>query len=301
MSLAGYITQGIAYTVLMTQQWQATAESLLGTGIVRKQSLSGGDFAESYQAWLDDGRQCFIKTHKNPPSGFFTTEAAGLTWLRESGHVNVPEVLAVSDTPPLLALEWIDIGRANASTETAFGEALARLHAEPFSCFGRPDQATTGSQAMPNTPCDTWVEFYAERRLLPLVKKASDYGALSKNCLRKIERIAERLEEFGAASEPPRLLHGDLWAGNRVVDSQGASWLIDPAAHGGHREFDLAMMQLFGGYGQACFDAYQQCFPLESGWQHRIALHQLAPLAVHAIKFGGSYAHSTEAAASQFV
>jgi len=109
------------------------------------------------------------------------------------------------------------------------------------------------------------------------------------------------LDEFGAADEPASLLHGDLWAGNRVVDVDGSSWLIDPAAHGGHREFDLAMMQLFGGYGEACFSAYNETFALQHGWQSRIALHQLAPLIVHAIKFGGSYGAATERALSNYL
>jgi len=104
------------------------------------------------------------------------------------------------------------------------------------------------------------------------------------------------LEEFGACDEPPARLHGDLWAGNRLIDSKGDSWIIDPAAHGGHREFDLSMMRLFGGYSSDVFAAYEEYAPLADGWQRRIHLHQLAPLIVHAIKFGGSYVNATEEA-----
>ncbi len=96
------------------------------------------------------------------------------------------------------------------------------------------------------------------------------------------------------------MLHGDLWAGNRMVDTAGQSWLIDPACFGGHREFDLAMMRLFGGYGDAVFDAYHEAFPLDDGWRERIALHQLPPLIVHAIKFGGGYAAAVDHALSQY-
>jgi fructosamine-3-kinase len=112
----------------------------------------------------------------------------------------------------------------------------------------------------------------------------------------RLEALAGRLGDLGVPVEPPARLHGDLWAGNRLVDERGVSWLIDPAAHGGHREFDLAMMQLFGGFGPACVDAYDDAFPLASGWRARIPLHQLAPLAVHAIKFGGGYAAATDRA-----
>ena len=95
-------------------------------------------------------------------------------------------------------------------------------------------------------------------------------------------------------------MHGDLWAGNRLVDERGDSWLIDPAAHGGHREFDLAMMRLFGGFGDACFAAYAELHPLAAGWEDRVALHQIAPLVVHAIKFGGHYVGAAESAIARY-
>ena len=100
---------------------------------------------------------------------------------------------------------------------------------------------------------------------------------------------ADRLRDIGGPPEPPARLHGDLWAGNRLVDTSGRSWLIDPASHGGHREFDLAMMRLFGGFGDDCYRAYADASPLADGWEQRISLHQIAPLVVHAIKFGGGY------------
>jgi fructosamine-3-kinase len=112
--------------------------------------------------------------------------------------------------------------------------------------------------------------------------------------------VAGRLVEVGGPPEPPARLHGDLWAGNHLVDTSGASWLIDPAAHGGHREFDLAMMRLFGGFGTACFDAYGERAPLADGWGERVALHQIAPLVVHAVKFGGGYRPAAEAAIRRY-
>ena len=109
------------------------------------------------------------------------------------------------------------------------------------------------------------------------------------------------LLELGGEPEPPARLHGDLWAGNRLVGSDGRNWLIDPAAHAGHREFDLAMMGLFGGFGPECFAAYEEAFPLGAGWRDRVALHQLAPLVGHAIKFGGSYPAAVDAALARYV
>lgn len=263
--------------------------------------VSGGDVAAAYRAELGDGRHAFVKTHHDPPAGFFTTEAAGLRWLGDAGSIRVPDVLAVSDDPPFLALEWIDEGRPGPTTEADLGRDLARLHRAGAASFGREDRRTTGSRGLPNEPCETWTEFYATQRLLPLARLASEARALPDTAVDDLGRVAHRLAELGGPPEPPARLHGDLWAGNRIVDRDGRSWLIDPAAHGGHREFDLAMMRLFGGYGAACFAAYDEVHPLADGWEARVPLHQLAPLAVHAIKFGGGYVASTEQALAQLV
>lgn len=262
------------------------------------QPVSGGDFATAYRVELEDGRTVFAKTHADPPPGFFSTEANGLEWLAELAVCNVASVIAVTDEPPAcLVLDWIDVGgRGTAEGESEFGRSLAELHRSGAPSFGRQDRRTTGSQALPNDPCDTWAEFYAEQRLRPLAKLASDRDALTQTTIKKLEALAERLDQFGAADEPAARLHGDLWAGNRVIDTRGQSWLIDPAAHGGHREFDLAMMQLFGGFSPEVFTTYHEKYPLEDGWRARVPLHQLAPLIVHAIKFGGGYAGAVDSA-----
>jgi fructosamine-3-kinase len=262
--------------------------------------VRGGDVATSFLLELADGRRLFAKTHAAPPPGFFTTEAAGLRWLREPEAVDIPEVLAVSDDPPYLVLEWIEEGRSTHETERTLGRALADLHRAEAQAFGREDRRTTGSRGLPNEPCETWVEFYATQRLLPLARLARNASALTQRAIDELEDIATRLPTLGADPEPPARLHGDLWGGNRLVGQGGRNWLIDPAAHGGHREFDLAMMRLFGGFGADCFDAYHEAFPLSIGWQVRVDLHQLAPLVVHAIKFGGGYAGAVERALSRY-
>jgi fructosamine-3-kinase len=167
------------------------------------------------------------------------------------------------------------------------------MHAVGAPSYGREDRLSTGSRGLPNEPSETWAEFYAANRLLPLAKLASDAGALPHSSIRALEEVAGRLAELGGPVELPARLHGDLWAGNRLVGKGGVSWLIDPAAHGGHREFDLAMMRLFGGFGEDCFAAYAEVSPLAPGWADRVPLHQLAPLVVHAIKFGGGYVAAT--------
>ena len=278
---------------------ESAVQSLTGRSVQRLCVVRGGDFAAAYRVDLDDGSSLFAKTHPDPPPGFFTTEAAGLSWLRSAGAVTIPEVFAVSDgsneAPALLVMEWIEAGRATAATEAELGTQLASLHAAGAPCFGRTDRRTTGSRALPNDPCTTWSEFYASRRLLPLARMAADADALAATTIARLERLAHSLDAFDD-HEPPSRLHGDLWAGNRIVAMAGTSWLIDPAAHGGHREFDLAMMRLFGGFGSECFAAYEDALPLEPEWPDRVSLHQIAPLVVHAIKFGGRYCEAaTEA------
>jgi fructosamine-3-kinase len=278
----------------------------LGVEVRSMRQVRGGDVAEAYRVELDDGRSVFAKTHRRAPPGFFTTEAAGLEWLRAPGVVPIPAVLGVSDggpgpeDPNHLVLEWIEEGSARAGTEADLGRGLAALHAAGAPCFGREDRRSTGSRGLPNEPCTTWAEFYATQRLLPLARLAREAGALHEPTVADLERVASRLDGIGGAPEPPARLHGDLWGGNRLVDSVGRSWLIDPAAHGGHREFDLAMMRLFGGFGAACFAAYEEQAPLAEGWEERVALHQIAPLVVHAIKFGGGYVDAASAAIARY-
>ncbi len=283
--------------------WQEDAERELGAAFSSLRAVAGGDFAESHCGQLDDGRTVFIKTHTRPPAHFFSTEAAGLAWLRAPGHVRVPEVLGVSDETHWLALEWINVGgrRAAGADEADFGRALAALHQSGAEHFGREDRRTTGSLALPNEMHETWATFYADCRLRPLAKLAADKHVLGAREVKAIEAIADRLPEFGAADEPPARLHGDLWAGNRVIDTAGHSWILDPAAHAGHREFDLAMMRLFGGYEDDVFSAYNEASPLGDGWRQRVSLHQLAPLIVHAIKFGGGYVASVAQAVQVYV
>jgi fructosamine-3-kinase len=241
----------------------AVIESILGGSVEQITPLGGGDVADAYRAVLTDSI-VFAKTKRDAPAGFFTTEARGLAWLRDSATVRVPEVLAVSDEPPLLVLEWVEPGWGNQHTDEEFGRELSALHASGAPVFGREDRRSTGSRGLPNEPCATWAEFYATQRLEPLARLAAEARALPADAIRRLEMVAARIGDLAGPDEPPARLHGDLWGGNRLIGSDGASWLIDPAAIGGHREFDL-----------------------------RIALHHLAPLVVHAIKFGSAYVGPT--------
>jgi fructosamine-3-kinase len=278
----------------------------LGETVVGMAAVHGGDTAAAFRVELASGAVLFAKTHASPPAGFFSTEAWGLEWLRSSGSVRVPRVVAVSDgieesgEPAFLALEWIDTSGSRATDEAAYGRSLALLHDAGAPCFGRVDRRTTGSLALPNEPNETWSGFVADCRFRPLARIARERSALPADTIGSLERLAGTLDRFDDGSSPARL-HGDLWAGNRIVDRQGVSWLIDPAAHGGHREFDLAMMRLFGGFDPDAFEGYVDVHPLPDGWFGRVELHQIAPLVVHAIKFGGSYVAAATRAIDRYV
>lgn len=274
---------------------------VLGIEVVAARPLAGGDVSQSYRIELADSRVVFAKTHAAPPEGgFYTTEALGLDWLRQVGSLAVPQVLAATDiAPAILVLQWIDTGELLPGSDADLGRALAQMHAAGAPAFGREDGRPTGSLRLPNQPCRTWAEFYVTQRLEPLRRLAARHQALPPELLASIDRVIDRIEILAGPKEPAARLHGDLWNGNRLVDREGRNWLIDPAAHGGHREHDLAMMRLFGGFGPEAFEAYDDRFPLVDGWTKRLPLHQLSPLIVHAIKFGGHYVGRVEQALLQ--
>jgi fructosamine-3-kinase len=288
----------------MDRRVAARIADLLGAPVRQVSAVHGGDNSAAHRVELGDGRVVFAKTHAAPPEGWFTTEATSLEWLREAHAVRVPQVLAASDgddtAPAHLVMEWIEEGGRGAVDDVAFGRALADLHRAGAPSYGREDRRTTGSRRLPNDPCATWPEFYATRRLLPLAHLATQSGALSQDDVDKLRRVADRLDGFEGADERPARLHGDLWGGNRLVDTRGDSWLVDPAAHGGHREFDLATMRVFGGFSAQCFDAYAEVFPLAAGWEDRVELHQISTLVVHAIKFGGGYVRAAASAIARY-
>jgi fructosamine-3-kinase len=265
------------------------AELVDGLGVTRTTPVHGGDIAKAYR--LDTtGGPLFAKTHPDPMSGMFEREAAGLRALRASGAVAVPDVVREHATG--LVLEWIEVGRRTPAADAALGHALAVLHRVTGPHFGGLDDAPggfLGSQPVDLTPTARWPEFFVERRVRPLTRRAVDLGRLDAAAVTLVDRVVERADELCGPAERPALLHGDLWGGNRLVDVSGVNWLIDPAVYWGHREVDLAMMQLFGGFGASTYETYDEVFPLATGWRDRVGWYQLPPLLVHAILFGGSY------------
>ena len=183
------------------------------------------------------------------------------------------------------------------------GSGLAVTHAAGAPAFGADGAGAVsgfGSLRLSNEPCDDWPAFYAERRLRPLARIASDRSALSSAGVEAVEQVADRMAELAGSPEPPARLHGDLWSGNVMADAEGRPWLVDPSPYGGHREVDLAMLRLFGAPSDRVFDVYEERAPLAAGWQERVELYQLLPLLVHALLFGGSYRGAAERVARRY-
>ena len=254
--------------------------------------------------------------------GEYATEAAGLRWLGEVEHgLPVPEVLAVRDVPAavgpasgeaaradepgFLALAWIDEAALDECAEEALGHGLAHVHAAGAPAFGAPPPGAPdaglrlGDVELPAATTGDWPAFYAQHRLEPLLRAAVDRGALPSGGARAVEAVIERLPDLSGPPERPARLHGDLWRGNVLAGADGRPHLIDPAAHGGHREVDLAMLRLFGSPSPRVLAAYEEVQPLADGHERRLPLWQLVSLLVHAVLFGGSYGASATRAAQQ--
>lgn len=246
-----------------------------------------------------------VFTKRSTGRGSTAAEAAGLRWLAESRDVPVPEVYCCDEDR--LEIQYIEPGRPTPEKAVAFGRGLAALHLRGAPAFGSappggPADAWIGLAPMRNRTEPDWPAFYVAHRIEPYLRQARDRGALSAAQARVVSAVGEHIATIAGPPEPPARLHGDAWSGNLHFGAD-AVWLIDPAAHGGHRETDLAMMRLFGApYLAEMLAAYaehagQLGAPLADGWRERVGLHQLFPLLVHTVLFGGHYAGQTVTAA----
>ncbi|OPF71284.1 fructosamine kinase [Streptomyces antioxidans] len=266
----------------------AAAARLTGRPATRRRPLS----ATLTEVTLDGGQSVMVKRGDDP--GAVEAEAAGLRWLADAGTVSVPAVHG--HDRHWLVTDRVPVGRPGARAAARFGRGLAALHTAGAPAFGAPPpggptDAYIGMAPMRNVTGPDWPRWYAEHRVLPYLRRAVDDGTVRHGEAEVIELACERLPELAGPAEPPARLHGDLWNGNVLWGTDGQVWLIDPAAHGGHRETDLAMLHLFGcPHLDRVLDGYQEVAPLAEGWADRVGVHQLFPLLVHAVLFGRGYA-----------
>jgi fructosamine-3-kinase len=273
---------------------------------IRETPVHGGSIAVASRLTLDDGASVFAKrwpeaasattpSASRPtsrPDGFFEAEASGITWLRVDGGAPLPEVVAA--LPDIIALEWIAEGTPTAPAAREFGAALARTHRSGAHAYGAAWPGFIGSLPLDNTAAaGPWSSWFAERRLAPYLRMSVDRGALGPADAAAIDTLITDIASYAgeADAEPPSRIHGDLWPGNLLWSARGPAYLIDPAAHGGHRESDLAQLSLFGGapYLGDMLAGYQREWPLSPGWVDRVPLHQMHLLLVHTALFGAGY------------
>jgi fructosamine-3-kinase len=237
---------------LIERNARSRIERLLGTGVRACQAVGGQFGVRHWRATLADGRTVFAKM---------------------AGPV----------------ITWLPPGAPGRQAAERFGRDLARLHAAGPERYGAPWPGWIAGLPLGNDAGDSWPEWYAAQRLLPFARRARDAGSLTPADVRLIESVASRIGSLAGPAEPPSRIHGDCWSGN-VLWSGGSGWLIDPAAHGGHRETDLAMLALFGApFLDRIIACYQEVAPLSPGWPARVPLHQLHPLLVHVCLFGAGY------------
>ncbi len=264
--------------------------------------LSGGDINQAVQLKFEN-RNVFVKYNdaERYPQ-MFEKEAQALAHLNAKTHFFIPEVLATGEWEGqgFLVLEFMEASEKAPSFWEDFGLHLAAMHQQSREAFGWDGWNYMGSLRQDNTAHAHWVDFFVECRLEPQFKMAREQGYFNSQLTVQAQRLYHRLESL-VPQDPPALLHGDLWSGNYAVAPKGEPALIDPAIHYGHREADLAMMHLFGGFPTELFTQYHAQFPLETNWQERLNLHNLYPVLVHVNLFGGAYETQAQSMLKQYL
>lgn len=234
--------------------------------------------------------------------GMFDSEAKGLTLLLGASAVRIPRVVGtgVRGDYQFILMEFMSPARKVHDYWQMLGRQLAALHRISWNQYGLDHDNYIGSLPQENTPGHDWVNFFIERRLHPQLKSGIDTGRIDRNVAMQFDALYRRLPDV-LVREAPSLLHGDLWNGNVIVDDVGHPCLIDPAVYFGHREVDLAMTELFGGFGQGFYEAYEETFPTQPDLQERLDIYKLYPLLVHVNLFGGGYLGEVRAILRRFL
>jgi len=258
--------------------------------VIRDSPVGGGCINHAMKVETSSGN-FFLKWNdaKCYPE-MFEAEAKGLSLLKSTNAIGIPEVIGTDeeDGNSFIILEFIEAGKGEKNFWPDFGTALAHLHKHSSDYFGLGHDNYIGSLAQTNRQIKAWIDFFISQRLEKQIAIAKNTGAIDKATIIQFDNLFKRLAEL-IPEEPSSLLHGDLWNGNFMTGSDGKAWLIDPAVYYGHREMDLAMTKLFGGFSEVFYSSYIESFPLQQGFTERIDIHNLYPLLVHVNLFGGGY------------
>lgn len=225
--------------------------------------------------------------------GMFAAEAKNLDILTKTRTVKIPRLIAqfTHEDKDFLLLEYIDAGTPHYDFWSDFGRKLADLHKNTAPQYGLEYNNFVGSLHQDNRASGDWIDFFITHRIQPNLEMAFNSGKADAELIRKFEGLYKKLPEI-FPTEQPSLLHGDLWSGNAMADIDGDPVIFDPAVYYGHREMDLAMSKLFGGFSEEFYEAYHEAYPLEKHWTQRIAICNLYPLLIHVNLFAGSYVQS---------
>jgi fructosamine-3-kinase len=274
--------------------------------VVETVPVGGGDISSAARIRWANGDQALIKWRSGPPAGLFSAEQRGLALLRSAGALRVPQVLAHSEaengSPAFIVLEWLGDGLAGSSrTAEALGRGLAALHRVTGPAFGLDHDNFIGDNPQPNRPNDNWVAFFREQRLGFQLELAAQRGRLPGRRAKRLEKLLARLGDWLPKSPPASLLHGDLWGGNWLVTDTHEPALIDPAVYYGHHEAELAFTELFGGFPQVFYLAYNQAWPLDQAYAERRDLYNLYHLLNHLNLFGESYGSGVDSILGRYI
>lgn len=277
---------------MLPESIQHTIQDSLNDSITRVKSIHGDDINESAKIELESGDKLFVKWNNSAPDSMFSAEAKGLALLNDAGtHLKIPDSKLQKNH--FLVLEWIDEGGGKTNSAYDFGVELAKLHQNSSNSFGLDHDNFIGRLPQSNQQHSNWPDFYAIERIEPQVKMGVESGKLTRSVLRDVQKLYSKLGSI-FPTEKPALLHGDLWSGNYMFTKSGNASIYDPAVYYGHREMEIAMTRLFGGFSANFYEGYNNEYPLEPGFEDRVNICNLYPILVHANLFGGSYSRQAE-------
>lgn len=263
---------------------------LQGIDVLRLTPVSGGDINQAFKVHTND-TPLFLKLNdaKRFPD-LFRKECNGLKALAGTSNWKIPRIVLHGSYKEnqWLVLEWLEKQPAHPGSMYAFGQALAHMHQRGQGYFGWQENNFIGNVEQVNDKRNSWPDFFLDCRIRPMLSKLMHAGSIRHADVEKMMNVLGSMaRKF--PEEPPALLHGDLWSGNYMITTDGKAAVFDPAVYFGHREMDIGMTLLFGGFDTAFYKGYESVYPLQAGWQERIPLTQLYPLLVHAVLFGGHY------------